>query len=161
MNNVRCKTGHPQRLAWPSPGLSPQARSSRHLRSYDRKETRSEHFSLSSANSPDKAGARLFAEEDASGTRTSKAGTQLHRNGVAYASHADERRHVARTVPCNNTVRVRCSLRNFRVAGVRILDGFSSVSVNVRTEALVLISNMRKRQRPHTSPDTESMQTDV
>ena len=51
-------TGHPQRLARPSPKLSLQARSSRPLRSYDRKETRSEHFSLSTANSPDNSGAR-------------------------------------------------------------------------------------------------------
>ena len=29
-----------------------------------------------------------------------------------------------RTVLCNNTVRVRCSLKSARVAGVRILDGF-------------------------------------
>ena len=60
-NSERSKlTGHPQRLARPSPGLFRQARSSRPLRSYDRKETRSENFSLSTANSPDRAGARLL-----------------------------------------------------------------------------------------------------
>ena len=127
-------TGHPQRLARPSPRLASAGALVKASPIIRQKGDTFRALLIIQSKQSGQSRRATAAEEDASAIYHSWLELNLEEKRLPIASHADEHRHVYRTVQRPHCTRPR-SQRSSRVAGVRILDECSSV-VNAQTEAL-------------------------